>query len=380
MIHLIAGARPNFVKLAPLVQALRAGGRIPFTIVHTGQHYDEALSGSFFRVLNIPAPEVNLEVGSGAHGAQTARILERYEEVLVATNPRAVVVFGDVTGTLACALAAAKLLIPVVHVEAGLRSFDRTMPEEINRIVTDSLSELLFVSEPSGVENLTREGAAPEKIKLVGNIMIDSLKQVLPGAIERRTHERLGLPAGGYALLTMHRPSNVDSPESLGRLMEVFAEIGRELPIVFPVHPRTRARLAAAGLAEAAAGANGSAGLRLLDSVDYLDSLCLQKHARVVFTDSGGMQEETTTLKVPCVTLRENTERPITVEQGTSTLVGNDPEKIRSAYRAVASGRGKAARPIPLWDGKTAERIAAELERFLDRHDPSRRHAESPTT
>lgn len=367
MIHLVSSARPNFVKLAPLVRALQARNHVPFEIIHTGQHYDEALSGSFFRVLEIPEPDLNLEVGSGSHGAQTARILERYEQVLVERRPRAVVVFGDVTGTLACALAAAKLLVPVVHVEAGLRSFDRTMPEEINRIVTDTIADLLFVSEPSGVANLTREGVAPEKIKLVGNIMIDSLKHVLPQALARRTHERFGLQAGRYALLTMHRPSNVDAPDSLARLMDVFAEIARDLPIVFPIHPRTRARLASAGIAEPAPPSNpNSAGLRLLESVDYLDSLCLQKHARVVFTDSGGMQEETTTLGVPCITLRDCTERPITIDEGTSTLVGNDPDKIRGAYRQVEAGTYKPGRTIPLWDGQAAGRMADALAQFLD--------------
>jgi UDP-N-acetylglucosamine 2-epimerase (non-hydrolysing) len=365
MIHLIAGARPNFVKLAPLVRALAARGDCPFEIIHTGQHYDEAMSGSFFRVLEIPDPDLNLEVGSGPHGKQTARILEAYEEVLMERKPAAVVVFGDVTGTLSCALAAAKLLIPVVHVEAGLRSFDRTMPEELNRIVTDSLSDLLFVSEPSGMANLKREGVPDEKVRLVGNIMIDSLRHVLPRALDRAAHERLGLKSGGYALLTMHRPSNVDSPDSLQQLMAVFDEISRDLPIVFPIHPRTRARMAAAGIAEPAKSTSPDAGLRLVDSVDYLDSLCLQKHARVVFTDSGGMQEETTTLGVPCITLRSNTERPVTVDEGTSTLVGNDPEKIRAAYRQVMSGSYKPAKTISLWDGKTADRIAEEIVRFL---------------
>jgi UDP-N-acetylglucosamine 2-epimerase (non-hydrolysing) len=310
---------------------------------------------------------LNLEVGSGSHGAQTARILERYEQVLESVRPRLVVVLGDVTGTLACALAAVKLMIPVAHVEAGLRSFDRTMPEEINRIVTDTLADLLFVSEPSGMANLAREGVSPEKVNLVGNIMIDSLQQVLPRALEGRAHERLGLPAGGYALLTMHRPSNVDSPSVLARLVEVFQEIARELPVVFPVHPRTRARMSSARISLSEAGESSATGLRLLDSVDYLDSLCLQKQARVVFTDSGGMQEETTVLNVPCITLRDCTERPITVEQGTSTLVGNDPDKIRAAYRQVASGSYKQARTIPLWDGHTAERIAAGLAVYLDR-------------
>jgi UDP-N-acetylglucosamine 2-epimerase (non-hydrolysing) len=365
-IYLVAGARPNFVKLAPLVSALRADtahpmdaqpvaeARIPFKIVHTGQHYDEALSGSFFQTLGIPAPDIDLDVGSGTHGVQTARILERFEGLLLENPPRAVVVFGDVNSTLACAVAASKLQIPVAHVEAGLRSFDRCMPEEINRIVTDVLSDLLLVSEPSGLVNLGNEGISPKKIRFTGNIMIDSLERMLPQAIGRRTHERFGLPAGGYAYLTLHRPSNVDQPEILVKLMSLFIEISRDVPLLFAAHPRTRRRMEAVGISTA----DFPPTFRVIEPVDYLDSLCLQKHARLVFTDSGGIQEESTCLDVPCLTLRENTERPITVERGTSTLVGNDPERILGALNDVQSGTYKHASPIPYWDGNTATRIA----------------------
>ena len=358
---LVAGARPNFIKLAPLVKVLYRHKDLPFRIVHTGQHYDDALSESFFRILDIPQPDVSLGVGSGTHGVQTARILERFEALLMQETPRAVVVFGDVNSTLACSLAAVKLQVPVVHVEAGLRSFDRTMPEEINRIVTDSLSDLLLVSEPSGLFNLAREGIPREKARLVGNIMIDSLVHMLPIALERRTHERLGLRAGNYALLTMHRPSNVDRPDVLHRLLCLFSEISLTLPVVFPVHPRTHSNIEAAGLE-----LPDTKSFSIIEPVDYLDALCLQKHARVVFTDSGGMQEETTYLEVPCITLRENTERPITVEEGTSTLVSNDPKRIQAAFVDVMEGRYRKGKPIHLWDGRAAARIVENIAALFD--------------
>lgn len=357
---LVAGARPNFIKLAPLVWALRKRTDLPFQIIHTGQHYDFAMSEVFFQTLAIPQPDINLEVGSGSQATQTARILERFENLLLERPPQAVVVFGDVNSTLACSLAAAKLQIPVVHVEAGLRSFDRSMPEEINRIVTDLLSDLLLVSEPSGLANLSREGISPAKCHLVGNIMIDTLAQMMPAALERATPVRFGLQPGGYALLTMHRPSNVDQPDTLRRLLDLFGELSIELPVVFPVHPRTRKLMQEVGFP-----AGAYPHFHLIEPVDYLDSLCLQKQARLLLTDSGGMQEESTYLSIPCITLRQNTERPVTVDEGTSVLVGNDPLMIRQAFSDVMSGHFKRGRKIPYWDGCTAERIAGILAENL---------------
>ncbi len=360
-IYLVAGARPNFIKLAPLVNNLQQIPRIPFRVIHTGQHYDDALSDSFFRTLGIPQPDINLEVGSGSHGAQTALILERFERLLMDSPPRAVVVFGDVNSTLACAIAAAKLMIPVVHVEAGLRSFDRSMPEEINRIVTDVLSDLLLVSEPSGLVNLDQEGIPAEKVQLVGNIMIDSLERMLPQALERHTHVRAGLQAGQYAFLTMHRPSNVDRPEILQQLLHLFDTYSRQLPILFSVHPRTQNRIDALPADSFHPGDD----FKFIGPVDYLDSLCLQKNAKVVLTDSGGIQEESTVLAIPCLTLRENTERPVTVTHGTSTLVGSDPQRIRRAFDAILAGDYKQGHAIPLWDGRAAERITSALIDWL---------------
>ena len=331
-----------------------------YRIVHTGQHYDYRMSGLFFSTLGIPEPDVNLEVGSGEQGEQTARILERFEKLILEAPPRAVVVFGDVNSTLACALAASKLQIRLVHVEAGLRSFDRSMPEEINRLVTDALADILFASEASGVYNLRREGVPPEKVHLVGNIMIDSLETMLPAALAQETHTRLGLISGDYALVTMHRPANVDREETIRRLMKIFSEIARRIPVIFPVHPRTQQRLQELGLRQALPD-----HLHLVEPLDYLDSLCLQKHAQMVFTDSGGMQEETTYLDIPCITLRENTERPVTVELGTSTLVGNDPGRIWQAFEQVISGDYKHASQIPWWDGRSAERITDVLSSNL---------------
>lgn len=359
-VYLVAGARPNFIKLAPLVHALSQRGSLPFEIIHTGQHYDDAMSESFFRILDLPQPQVNLDAGSGSQGVQTARILERFERLLLEKPARGVVVFGDVNSTLACSLASVKLQVPVAHVEAGLRSFDRSMPEEINRLVTDSLSDLLLVSEPSGLENLEREGIPANKVRHVGNIMIDSLVRMLPAAEMRQAHTRYCLAPGQYALLTLHRPSNVDAPDTLARLMTTFNEIARRLPVVFPAHPRTRQRLHTMGWLN-----RMSEKLLVIEPVDYLDSLDLQRQARLVFTDSGGMQEETTYLGVPCLTLRENTERPVTITLGTSTLVGSDPQRIRAAVDSVLSGAYKSGAPIPLWDGRTAHRIAIELESWL---------------
>jgi UDP-N-acetylglucosamine 2-epimerase (non-hydrolysing) len=359
LVDLVAGARPNFMKLAPVARAMAAAGRLQARIVHTGQHYDEGMSGVFFAELGIAAPDVFLEVGSGPHGAQTARVLERYEAHLRAAPAAATVVFGDVNSTLACALAAVKLGRPVVHVEAGLRSFDRTMPEEINRLVTDAVSDLLLVSEASGLANLRREGVPESKVRLVGNVMIDTLVAHLPAARARGVAAAQALEPGRYGLVTLHRPSNVDDPATLGALIELLEELARGLPLVFPVHPRTAAAAERAGLA-ARLRAEGSP-LRCLPPLSYLDNLSLLAGARVVLTDSGGVQEETSFLGVPCLTLRENTERPVTVELGTNRLVGADPARIRAAFAEVLAGRWPAGRPIPLWDGQAGARVAQEI-------------------
>ncbi len=357
-ILLVAGARPNFIKVAPVHRALQQIPETTVTLVHTGQHYDEGMSGSFFRVLDIPAPDANLEVGSGSHAVQTARIMERFEPVLLSSAPNAVVVFGDVNSTAACALVAAKLCVPVVHVEAGLRSGDRTMPEEVNRIVTDALSDLLLASEASGVAHLRAEGQAEERIRLVGNVMIDSLRWVLPRIAGERPWERHGLHRGGYGVLTLHRPSNVDDLAVLERLMACLSQVSREVPLVFPAHPRTRAALDRVGWTP-------PSEIRVCEPVSYTESISLQAGAAVVITDSGRLQEEATCLGVPCLTLRDRTERPATVELGTSTLVGSDPHRILAAFGEVRAGTYKKAHDIPLWDGRASGRVAAQLVSWL---------------
>lgn len=368
----VAGARPNFMKVAPLLREMRARPGFAPCLVHTGQHYDAAMSDAFFRDLGIPEPDVNLGVGSGTHATQTAEVLRKIEPVLVERRPAAVVVVGDVNSTLAATIAAVKLGIPVAHVEAGLRSFDRSMPEEINRIMTDSVSHWLFTSEPSGTENLLREGIAAERIHFVGNVMIDTLLANLERARSAAPLAALGLEAGGYALLTLHRPSNVDDPERLGRLFAVLEEIHRELPVVFPVHPRTRASI------ETRLGGRAPK-LRLVEPLGYLEFLGLSASARLVLTDSGGVQEETTALGIPCLTLRESTERPITVTEGTNVLVGSDPAKIRSEARRILDGGGRRGRLPALWDGRAAARIADVLLDDLagSRGDSPRRAAGS---
>ena len=363
IIDLVAGARPNFMKLAPVVRALQADGDLPFRIVHTGQHYDPAMTDVFFDELGIPKPDVYLEVGSGSHGAQTARILERYEAHVMSATPAATVVFGDVNSTIACALAAAKLGIPVVHVEAGLRSFDRTMPEEINRILTDALAALLLVSEESGIANLQQEGVAEDRVKLVGNVMIDTLMTHLPEARKKATAAGLGLAAKWSGFITLHRPSNVDDPQTLNRLVRLFHELSNDLPLVFAVHPRTIARATQMGIGELLKP--GQARLICLGPQAYLDTVSLVENAAVVLTDSGGLQEETSVLRVPCLTLRENTERPVTVRLGTSRLVGNDSEKIRGGIADVVNGRWPAGGDIPLWDGRSGSRVVAALKQCL---------------
>jgi UDP-N-acetylglucosamine 2-epimerase (non-hydrolysing) len=363
IIDLVAGARPNFMKLAPVMKATLAQNGLRPRIVHTGQHYDYGMNGVFFEELGIPEPDVHLEVGSGSHAVQTARILEGYEAHLMKNRPAATVVFGDVNSTIACALAAVKLGVPVVHVEAGLRSFDRTMPEEINRILTDAIAELLLVSEPSGMGNLTREGIERSKAKLVGNVMIDTLKREYNFAKHSRVLEKLDLNKREYILMTLHRPANVDDPRTLRALLEVIIELSQKIPVVFPVHPRTRHAAEQAGLTDILLQTKS---LRYVNPLAYRDNLWLMANARMVLTDSGGMQEETTYLKVPCLTLRENTERPITVEKGTSRLVGNDPKRIREAFEDVLGDRWPVGEDIPLWDGHAGKRVAEKLSEWLE--------------
>jgi len=351
----VCGARPNFMKIAPLMHAYRAFPAIEPLLVHTGQHYDQKMSQLFFDELQIPRPDINLEVGSGSHAQQTAAIMQRFETVVLEHKPDAVLVVGDVNSTIACALVAAKLGVGVFHVEAGLRSFDRTMPEEINRVLTDAISDLLFVSEPSGLENLRREGVPDEKIHFVGNVMIDTLERNRGKAESSQILSQLGVEPRQYVVVTMHRPAAVDNPEIMAHLADVFDEIQRDLPVIFPIHPRTRKCLATAGLDTRYAGMKN---LQLIEPVGYLDFLKLTSHAAVVMTDSGGIQEETTILGVPCLTLRENTERPVTIDQGTNQLVGLDPDRIRAAYRTIRTAPPGAPRRPEGWDGHAAERIA----------------------
>ena len=357
-IALVVGARPNFIKLKPVNEALLARGMEDLQIVHTGQHYDKTMSESFFLDLRIAEPDLNLEVGSGSHAEQTAAVLIKMERVLESQRPDALVVVGDVNSTLAASLAAVKLEIPVAHVEAGLRSGDRSMPEEINRILTDSISTWLFTTEEEADRNLTREGVSPSRIHRVGNVMIDTLLAGLEEAKKRDTLERMGLTRNGYGLLTLHRPSNVDDPSVLRGIFLALEQIHQKLPIVFPVHPRTRAAI------EDKLGGVEPA-LLLTDPLGYLDFLRLMADARLVLTDSGGIQEETTALGVTCLTLRETTERPVTVSEGTNTVVGNETKTILAEAKKVLDGSGKAGRIPEFWDGRTAKRIMDVLENDL---------------
>ena len=354
----LVGARPNFMKIAPLLRTLRERQRFETTLVHTGQHYDASMSEDFFRDLGIPEPDVNLAVGSGSHATQTAEVLVGVEALLIDQRPDALLLVGDVNSTVAASLAAAKLGIPIAHVEAGLRSGDRSMPEEINRLVTDTLSAWCFTTEPAGDENLLREGIGPEKIHQVGNVMIDTLLANRARADELDTLERLGLEANGYALLTLHRPSNVDDPATLSALFEALEEIHCKLPIVFPVHPRTSAAI------RNLLGGKQPA-LNILPPLGYLDFLRLMSQSAFVLTDSGGIQEETTALGVPCLTLRDNTERPITIEEGTNLLIGSGADDVRNAALRILDGDAKRGRVPKLWDGHAAGRIADILERDL---------------
>jgi len=343
------------MKVAPILAELRKREGVHQILVHTGQHYDAKMSDVFFRDLGMPDPDVHLGVGSGSHAQQTAKVMVEVEPVLLREKPDVVVVAGDVNSTIAVALVAAKLGIAIAHVEAGLRSRDWSMPEEVNRVLTDRLSALLFTPSRDGDENLRAEGIEMSRVHFVGNVMIDSLAAALPRARESRIHQRLEIQPKGYALATLHRPSNVDDPEALARLLSALQEVSARVPVVFPIHPRTRSRLPAGFEAR---------GLKLVEPLGYLDFLALVAEARLVMTDSGGIQEETTALGVPCLTLRENTERPVTVEVGTNQLVGTDPRKAVAAVREVLEGRGKQGRIPELWDGRAAARIADTLISF----------------
>lgn len=357
----VVGARPNFMKVAPIVEAMKRR-KMEFepTIVHTGQHYDAQMSDAFFRDLGLPEPDVYLGVGSGSHAVQTAAVMQSFEPVVLAEKPDWVLVVGDVNSTLACAIVCAKLQVKVAHVEAGLRSRDRTMPEEINRLLTDQIADLLLTPSLDADENLKAEGIPPARIRFVGNVMIDSLLGQLKRAEGSKVREDLGVAGQDYATLTLHRPSNVDDPATFKRILDALEQIGERLPIIFPVHPRTRARIAEFGFTDLVERAGS---LRLVEPLGYLDFLRLYSGARLVLTDSGGIQEETTALGIPCLTLRENTERPITVEMGTNTIVGTDTEKIvRTAFAALDAPKSRETTRIPpLWDGHTADRILDAL-------------------
>jgi UDP-N-acetylglucosamine 2-epimerase (non-hydrolysing) len=367
----VVGARPNFMKIAPVLRAFgEATPAIPALLLHTGQHYDQAMQRQFFEDLGIRAPEFDLGVGSASHAVQTAEIMVRFEPVLERVAPAAVLVVGDVNSTLACALVAAKRGVPVFHVEAGLRSDDRAMPEEINRVLTDQLSELLFTTEASARERLLREGVSGDRVVFAGNVMIDTLLSQLERAVPAaETLDRYAAAQGGarladrgYGVVTLHRPTNVDDRDTLVRLLACLSELSTELPLVFPVHPRAQARIEAAGLQDRLA----ASALALTPPLGYLQMLGLVRAARLVLTDSGGLQEETTALGVPCLTLRHNTERPITVELGTNRVVGTSPERILGAAREALRAPLPQRPVVPGWDGRAAARIAEAINRWLD--------------
>ncbi len=359
----VVGARPNFMKMAPIIRQLQQVKHLimPY-LVHTGQHYDQAMKDTFFQQLGIPEPDKDLGVGSGTHAVQTANIMLQFEPVLDEIKPFAVLVVGDVNSTIACGLVAVKKQIPLIHVEAGLRSYDREMPEEINRILTDQLSDLLLTTERSAADNLIKEGIEPSRVYFAGNVMIDSLlsncKQAdsLQTTLQKYNCKQV-INQNEYALLTLHRPSNVDDSETLSRLIQVVGDVSKKLPVIFPVHPRTQQKISQAGLLDRLP----SDRVILLPPVSYLEMVGLMQTAKVVLTDSGGLQEETTALGVPCITLRENTERPITITEGTNTIVGTDPAKIMQCVDEVLANGGKSGRIPEYWDGKAAERIVKEI-------------------
>lgn len=352
----VMGARPNFIKIAPIIRAMKYYREIESVLVHTGQHYDGNMSDIFFKDLEILQPDIHLEVGSGTHAVQTARIMERFEKVLLKEKPYIVLVLGDVNSTLACALVAGKLNIKIAHIEAGLRSFDRRMPEEINRVLTDHLSDFLFTTCEDANKNLTREGISSDKVFLVGNVMIDSLMYNISKIRRRTDNRRQKTEYKEYAVLTLHRASNVDDRDVFERISRALNEISQHIPIIFPIHPRTRKQIKQFGLSKYYNG-----NIKLLDPIGYLDFLRLYSKAKFVLTDSGGIQEETSVLDIPCLTIRENTERPITIEQGTNVLVGTDEKRIVEETEKILRGEHKRKKVLKYWDGKTAERIVSIL-------------------
>lgn len=351
------GARPNFVKMAAIIQELRKHGNLEWLLVHTGQHYGLEMSETFFAELDLPQPDVHLGVGEGSHGEQTGRMMIEFEKVLVKESPDLLIVVGDVNSTLACALAASKLKIPIAHVEAGLRSFDRCMPEEVNRLLTDAVSDYLFVTEQSGEENLLREGISPERIFFVGNVMIDTLFRFRDRIAQSTILSRLGLEPSQYLVLTLHRPENVDIRQTFAGLLAALDEVSRRIRIVYPAHPRTRRRIDEFALQRDFPFLSEKERFLLLEPLSYLDFLKLVSESSLVLTDSGGVQEETTALSTPCLTLRERTERPVTVAEGTNRVVGTTPQKVVEESLDVLDGHQKVGRMPRLWDGKAAERI-----------------------
>ncbi|APF20199.1 UDP-N-acetylglucosamine 2-epimerase [Caldithrix abyssi DSM 13497] len=358
----VVGARPNFMKIAPIQREMSKYSNIKPVLVHTGQHYDKRMSKFFFNDLQLPEPDIYLGVGSGTHAEQTAKIMTHFEKILNEEKPDLVLVVGDVNSTAACSLVAAKMNTKIAHVEAGLRSFDRTMPEEINRLVTDVLSDLLFVTEKSGLENLKREGIADHKVHFVGHVMIDSLIYFKPKADQSAILDELNLTPGEYGVITLHRPSNVDNKQNFEKLLNAFAQIEQRLPLIFPIHPRSQKMIDQFGLREKV---EKMSNLRLLDPLGYLDFMKLLHNAKLVLTDSGGIQEETTFLGIPCITMRENTERPITVEIGTNVLVGTDTQRIVLEAEKILDGNAKKGQIPELWDGHAAERIVKIINEEL---------------